>query len=834
MRGDSLPPELKALLSDVPPTLDALIAGVHQAITLVRNFATTKGPTWMHYQVVMQTTHAWATRRPESWTIDRAVFVIQYADLLLSGQVLPPLDPVLGHTLTELEQASADYWAQQHNILPMESALRAHAAADLARMYKDAVPPPHANSPFDMGAGAPPTMQPCDGAWAQDTVNEWSIPGTAPDDPYELAGHKCMVDPTALYTLHKEHCATCAAGAFICYIHSLRREVVQHQMAWKDTPPPPNEEPGYRLSPEAEAEAEAFNNSLMLQGITFPLPDALLSPAVLSTCVISTVFIVHLWDIQSQHFGSLAPNDVVGATAIACSLADMFVNALLATLTKALGPATPDGPSWSQRLKDMGAAAYWSLWESVLLDPTLGICKMKKPRQVFNLKRFLNQYLPDWPFRFPHLPEFLAYAKPGCWFAKADIKGGYYHIRMHTSMRKYLVFRIGKRLFTYSRLTMGAKDSPALFCWLTGEITAILRARGVKAVMCYIDDFLICADTEAECVIALAMLKDVCAQLNIQLDEDKTSKVPSQSITILGLHVDSVLGLVSMPMEKIVKTMFYAKVVDLCAQRTIPIVGDWLATLGGKTVWLSTPNPIIRAHTQPLTGLTMYGSKAKAMYSLHKEEHAPILDSVRWLLSRAAAGGLKGERIMFNAASLSSRAIAWTSDASGDHGSVALKWGKVVIYTRVPVLKGSQQAYLAELCGPLIAIARFGDLAPDGHNVFGHDNQGNTYLINQARVRSRLGRDLITALYDIAYANGLSFVVYWLTRWQLRTCDELTKCTDGAHARARHPWVVPIGDSNTGDKITDLLSFIRKLSGLPLADAFLHIAGWITASAPKA
>ena len=63
--------------------------------------------------------------------------------------------------------------------------------------------------------------------------------------------------------------------------------------------------------------------------------------------------------------------------------------------------------------------------------------------------------------------------------------------------------------------------APAFASWVSAEIAAMARARGVDIIIPYIDDFLVAAATEEECRAGLELVLELLAELGVEVAPEK-------------------------------------------------------------------------------------------------------------------------------------------------------------------------------------------------------------------------------------------------------------------------------------------------------------------------
>ena len=140
---------------------------------------------------------------------------------------------------------------------------------------------------------------------------------------------------------------------------------------------------------------------------------------------------------------------------------------------------------------------------------------------------------------------------PGASMAKIDIRDAYRLVPIHPEDRPFLGVSWGDGIFVDCQLPFGLASAPAIFSAIAEALEWVLRQRGVRCVLHYLDDFLIFgAPHSDECAQALAITLSTCSELGIPLAHDKTEG-PTTELTFLGVLLNSVSSSVSLPQDKL-------------------------------------------------------------------------------------------------------------------------------------------------------------------------------------------------------------------------------------------------------------------------------------------
>jgi len=137
--------------------------------------------------------------------------------------------------------------------------------------------------------------------------------------------------------------------------------------------------------------------------------------------------------------------------------------------------------------------------------------------------------------------------------AKTDISEAFRLIPLHPSNYNLTGFK-WKGCYYYDKcLPMGAASSCNIFERVSDALVFIMiNCFGLPNVVKVLDDFLFVASSEEECRKYIFTFQSICQKLNIPLASHKTV-YPTTSLTFLGIKLDTVARLASLPREKLSK-----------------------------------------------------------------------------------------------------------------------------------------------------------------------------------------------------------------------------------------------------------------------------------------
>ena len=165
--------------------------------------------------------------------------------------------------------------------------------------------------------------------------------------------------------------------------------------------------------------------------------------------------------------------------------------------------------------------------------------------------------------------------RQGDWMISLDLQDAYLQVPIHPESRQYLRFTMGGVPYQFRVLCFGLTTAPQVFTRLMAPISAILHRYGIR-ILRYLDDWLILAESRTTCIQARDRLLHLCEELGLQVNHRKSSLVPSQDMTYLGMQILSV--------------RFIAKPTETRVMNLLNIIEEFLSSpspqqLSGDVFW---------------------------------------------------------------------------------------------------------------------------------------------------------------------------------------------------------------------------------------------------------
>jgi hypothetical protein len=251
-----------------------------------------------------------------------------------------------------------------------------------------------------------------------------------------------------------------------------------------------------------------------------------------------------------------------------------------------------------------------------------------KWRPVIDLSN-LNNYILKEKFKMETSRTVLLALKQGEWATSMDLSDAYFHVPIILKHRRYLRFCMMNQkgeilVYQFTSLPFGITTAPMVFTRLMNPIASLAHLRSIK-VHQYLDDWLIHADSPQQTLDHTNYLLDICRDLGLLVNLEKSDLVPAQQITFLGMDIDLASARV-VPTEK--RGSKFTLLASKFLINTAPTAVNWQILLGHLSS-LEKLVPRGRRYMRPLQwNLSKYWDQTTA----RKSCQIPILTETRLAL----------------------------------------------------------------------------------------------------------------------------------------------------------------------------------------------------------
>ena len=163
--------------------------------------------------------------------------------------------------------------------------------------------------------------------------------------------------------------------------------------------------------------------------------------------------------------------------------------------------------------------------------------KSGKVRIILNLSE-LNKDIEYHKFKMETVQSVLDMVRSGFFFCSIDLSDAYFCVNVRPEFRKYLRFIWDDQLYQFTCLPQGLSSSPRLYTKIMKVAISYLRERNI-IISNYIDDLIIMARDFDTCKEHFHVSTKLLQTLGFVINWEKSSTIPSQTISHLGLVINS-------------------------------------------------------------------------------------------------------------------------------------------------------------------------------------------------------------------------------------------------------------------------------------------------------
>ena len=405
-----------------------------------------------------------------------------------------------------------------------------------------------------------------------------------------------------------------------------------------------------------------------------------------------------------------------------------------------------------------------------------------KVRLCLDLKAArVNDSVADWKFRYRGLEDIAEKLRKGDWLAAVDISRFYLRLPAGRRLRGAQWIQDPRSYGRSSRLNkrykhkrwrqlqavgFGLKTAPAWASVVSGELTRILEAAGVRVVGCFLDDLLIAGSSREECQAALDKAIRIMLKLGIPANEKTIlPRSPREGIVFLGVMIrtEDMRFTVSREHREYARDRLAAVLRDGKATK-----GD-LTSIAGVLTWISfvfMPGRPRRQHIYDASQLGKSGSKTDVV-----QVQGPLQRQLQWWYNTLNAADFVGTRVWDGSAT--PETVLMHTDASGEDG-----WGACVMNMHIagpwPEELRDASMLFKELVPVTIATSLLAKKLPE--TVFGMavDNTGAAFTVNKLSCRDRPSSRLMQQLSSDLDAGGHTALATHVRRHRNEHADELS------------------------------------------------------------
>ena len=150
----------------------------------------------------------------------------------------------------------------------------------------------------------------------------------------------------------------------------------------------------------------------------------------------------------------------------------------------------------------------------------------------------LNRFVDVSHFQMETIQSVLLSVRQGDWMASIDLKEAYLQVPVHHDSRPFLRFVSRGHTFHFKPLCFGLSTAPQVFSRVMAPISAILHSMGIR-MRRYLDDWLVQSSSRESLLRDLQTVLELCHELGVVINREKSHLVPSQVVQYLGVVINS-------------------------------------------------------------------------------------------------------------------------------------------------------------------------------------------------------------------------------------------------------------------------------------------------------
>ena len=158
-------------------------------------------------------------------------------------------------------------------------------------------------------------------------------------------------------------------------------------------------------------------------------------------------------------------------------------------------------------------------------------------RPVIDLST-LNRFVAVSHFKMETIQSVLLSIRPGDWMASIDLREAYLQVLIHPESCPFLRFVSNGQVYQFKALCFGLSTAPQVFTRVMAPVSAILHSLGIR-MRRYLDDWLVQSSSRESLLQDLQVVLDLCRELGIVVNPEKSNLVPSQVVQYLGVIINT-------------------------------------------------------------------------------------------------------------------------------------------------------------------------------------------------------------------------------------------------------------------------------------------------------
>ena len=188
----------------------------------------------------------------------------------------------------------------------------------------------------------------------------------------------------------------------------------------------------------------------------------------------------------------------------------------------------------------------------------------------------LNRFVDVSHFQMETIQSVLLSVRQGDWMASIDLREAYLQVPVHLDSRPFLRFLSYGHVYQFKALCFGLYMAPQVFTRVMAPVSVILHLMGIR-MRRYLDDWLVQSSFRESLLQDLRVVLDLCRELGIVVNPEKSNLVPSQVVQYLWVIIDTQSFVASLSPDRVSRLLSTAGEFQSSAS---PPASVWLSLLG--------------------------------------------------------------------------------------------------------------------------------------------------------------------------------------------------------------------------------------------------------------
>ena len=221
-------------------------------------------------------------------------------------------------------------------------------------------------------------------------------------------------------------------------------------------------------------------------------------------------------------------------------------------------------------------------------------------RPVIDFSR-LNRSVRVSHFHMETQPLVLQSLRPGDWMVSLDLRDAYLQVPVHPESRCYLRFYVGEEVFQFRSLCFGLSTALQAFTRVMAPISSIIHRHGFR-ILRYLDDWLVLGSSFQVLVRARYFLLWLCQELGVQVNLEKSSRTPTQTLDYLGMRLQTLPLRVFPTPKRVLKLPSLVADFASCPLQPLALWRQLLgvmSSLSSIVSWVSSQDAVSSALSEP-------------------------------------------------------------------------------------------------------------------------------------------------------------------------------------------------------------------------------------------